>query len=328
MRAIRFDQAGGPEVLYMGTWEKPIPGPGELLVKVAATALNRADTLQRQGKYPPPPGASPILGLEMAGEIVGWGEEQSSGPWKQGDRVMALLPGGGYAEYVTLPAAMAMPVPSNLSFKEAAALPEVFLTAYQALVWLADLSAGERLLIHAGASGVGTAAIQIAREIGAEIWVTASARKHEACLELGAHRAIDYHHENFEEVIRTETKGEGVHVILDFLAAPYFQPNLNSLALEGRLVMLGLMGGIKAQQVNLAPILFKRLNILGTTLRSRSPGYKQDLTKAFCDFALSRFASGQLKPVIDSHFSWEKVGDAHAYMEANQNIGKIVLTLD
>ena len=241
---------------------------------------------------------------------------------------MALLPGGGYAEYVTLPAEMALPIPSNLSFSEAAAIPEVFLTAFQALVWLAALQPGEHVLIHAGASGVGTAATQLAREFGATVWVTASARKHETCLKLGAERAIDYHHESFEEIVNSVTLGKGVDVILDFLAAPYFQANINSLAVEGRLIMLGLMGGVKTQEINLAPLLFRRLHVKGTTLRSRSLDYKVALTRAFQEFALPLFEAGRLSPVIDSIFSWKKAAQAHAYMEANQNIGKIVLEID
>lgn len=304
----------------------PETGDHDILVKVSATALNRADTLQRKGLYPPPPGESSVLGLEIAGTVVSCGTAVSR--WKPGDRVCGLLGGGGYAEYASIHEEMAIPVPKGLSFAEAAAIPEVYLTAFQALDWLAELQTGELVLIHAGASGVGTAAIQIAREKGARVWVTASAKKHSVCLELGAEKAIDYKKESFEEIIRNETEGKGVNVIVDFLAAPYFQMNLNSLAPDGRLIMLALMGGIKTESVNLAPILRNRIQVKGSTLRARDLAYKIRLTRDFLAFAGNKFETGNLKPVIDSIFGLSEVREAHQRMEANLNSGKIVLSLE
>lgn len=327
MRAVVFNNFGGPEELRLGEWEKPKPGENEILVKISATALNRADTLQRRGAYPPPPGASPILGLEMAGHIEELGPNCSS-RWKKGDAVCALLAGGGYAEYAIIHEDMGIPVPLNLSIQEAAGIPEVFLTAFQALVWLAKLKSDETVLIHAGASGVGTAAIQIARELKTKaIYVTASKAKHQACLDLGASAAINYKAQNFEEEIATLTDGKGVNVVLDFLAAPYFQKNLNSLASDGRMVMLALMGGVKVESLNLANILRKRLHIMGSTLRARSLAYKIQLTQDLIAFAMPLFEAGKLKPVIDSVVDWKDVAEAHAYMEANKNTGKIIMEI-
>ena len=323
MQAVLIKEFGGPEQLFLGEWEQPTPSEHEILVKVHATALNRADTLQRQGKYPPPKGESPILGLEMAGEVVEIGAKVQR--WKVGDQVCSLLGGGGYAAYACTHEDLAFPIPAAMSYEEAAAIPEVFLTAFQALVWLGKLQKNERILIHAGASGVGTAAIQLAQLIGAEAIVTASAAKHGSCLELGATKAIDYRSQDFEEVVQDYTQGQGVDMVLDFLAAPYFQRNLNVLALDGRLVILALMGGIHAPNINMVPILRKRLQIIGSTLRSRTMDYKIELSKALHAFAWSAFEEGRLRAVIDSVFPWEEVVDAHKKMEANQNKGKIIL---
>jgi putative PIG3 family NAD(P)H quinone oxidoreductase len=295
------------------------------LVKVAATAINRADTLQRRGKYPVPPGESEILGLEVSGEIVALGA--GCQVRQVGERVCGLLGGGGHTEFAVLPEAMALPLPAELDLIEAAAIPEVFLTAFQALDWLADLQAGETLLVHAGASGVGTAAIQLARAKGAQVVVTASAGKHALCQQLGAAHCIDYRREDFAAVVAEQTGGKGVEVILDFIAAPYFQRNLDSLALDGRLVMLALLGGGKPEAVNLLPVLRKRLQILGSTLRNRPAAYKAALSRAFWSFAQEGFATGQLKPVIDRVLPWEKISEAHRLMEANENAGKVVLTV-
>lgn len=325
MQAIQLHQFGSTDNFYIGDYPTPEPTNHEIQIKVAATALNRADTLQRMGKYPPPKGASPIIGLEVAGTVSKIGGKVTR--WKTGDKVCALLSGGGYAQYVVIHENIATAIPSNLNLVEAAAIPEVFLTAYQALDWLAQLKSGESILIHAGASGVGTAAIQIARQKRAKIYVTASKGKHPICLQLGATKAIDYRTENFEEVLLQETQGRGVDVVLDFLAAPYYQQNLNSLALDGRMVMLSFMGGVKVEQLNLVPMLRKRLKIMGSTLRSRSLDYKIQLNQDFWKFARSRFESGQLKPVIDSIFDWKEIAKAHNYMEANKNKGKILLKI-
>lgn len=325
MKAIQFDQPGDPTVLYLGEQPDPQPGPGELLVRVAATALNRADLLQRRGQYPVPPGASPILGLEMAGTVMDIGAKVEG--FQVGDNVCALLDGGGYAQYVTLPAPMALRLPENLSFTKAAAIPEVFLTAFQALHSLADLQPAETVLLHAGASGVGTAAIQIAQLIGARVLVTASPPKHELCCKLGADQAFDYRSPDWAEQVKNATDGKGVDVIIDFVGAPNWNNNIDLLALDGRLVLLGFLGGMKVDRFDLRPLLMKRLQITGSTLRSRSQDYKTRLTQDFRQQYWSAFAEGALHPVVDSIYDWEEVAAAHRYMEANANQGKIVLTI-
>jgi putative PIG3 family NAD(P)H quinone oxidoreductase len=326
MRAILLEQPGGADQLYLGEAETPKPAPDEILIKVAATALNRADIMQREGKYPPPEGASPILGLEVSGEVAECGKSVSR--WKEGDKVFGLLPGGGYAEYAIMHEAMAMAVPPNLSLAEAAAIPEVFLTAFQALRWLSGLKAGERVLIHAGGSGVGTAAIQLACEMSAsDIIITASAAKHATCLSLGATHAIDYKSKDFEEEVKKISSG-GVDVVIDFIAAPYFEKNINCLRKDGRLVLLALLGGVKVREFNLLKLLSKRLQISASTLRSRSRDYQQELTGEFAGFAWQRLADSRLKPVIDSVMSWKQVREAHQRMESNQNTGKIVMEVN
>jgi putative PIG3 family NAD(P)H quinone oxidoreductase len=326
MKAVTITKFGPPEEMTISEVSNPEIGENEILVRLHATALNRADLLQRQGKYPPPKGESEIMGLEMAGLVYKVGNKVTK--WKEGDAVCGLLPGGGYAQWAKIHQDMAWPVPQGLSMEEAVAIPEVFLTAFQAIRWLADLQKGETLLIHAGASGVGTAAIQIAKTLGAQPMVTASKSKHDFCLKLGAVHAIDYKNEDFEIAARELTEGQGLHVIMDFIGGPYFQQNLNSLALDGRLVMQGFMGGPKLSEVNLAPILRRRLKVIGSTLRSRTLEYKIALAKDLYDFAWPLFESGELKPIIDSVFDWEEVVKAHRYMEANKNIGKIVLKVN
>ncbi|MEM7368045.1 MAG: NAD(P)H-quinone oxidoreductase [Bacteroidota bacterium] len=324
MKAVIIQQAGGPEHLHIGEWPTPTPASHELLVRVHTTAANRADTLQRKGFYPPPPGASPILGLEMAGEVVSFGPACSR--FEIGQRVCGLLAGGGHAEYVVIHEELAIPIPDVMTYEEAAAIPEVFLTAYQALDLLGQFKAGENLLIHAGASGVGTAAIQLAREMGAsDILITASAPKHELCRSLGANVCIDYKQQDFAKEIDVHTNGRGVNLIIDFIAAPYLNQNLSSLAMEGRMILLALMGGTRPEDLNMAPILRKRLQIIGSTLRARALDYKIDLTRRFTDFAWPRFQNGSLRAVIDRVVSWEDISEAHRAMEANENAGKIVL---
>ena len=326
MKAILLKEIGTADQLYIGDTPTPTPSNQEVLVKVYAAGINRADILQREGKYPAPKGASTILGLEIAGEVVSKGPDVSK--WQMGDKVFGLVSGGGYAQYANIHQDMLMHVPSNLSYVECAAIPEAFLTAYQALISQAGLQPKEKVLIHAGASGVGTAAIQIAKLIGASPYVTASKNKHKACFELGAETCIDYKSQNFEQVVKELTNGKGVDVILDFVAAKYYQQNINSLALDGRMVMLAFLGGIKVPEVNLVPMLSQRLKIMGSTLRSRSPAYQIELTKSFFDFGYDAFTDGRLKPVIDSVFSWEKVQEAHRHMEANLNTGKIILKIE
>lgn len=325
MKAIIVERPGGADQLKIGDYPKPICGDEELLVKVKATSLNRADILQREGKYPPPANASPILGLEISGVIEDVGPKVFK--WKRGDKVFGLLPGGGYAEYAVINENMAIEIPDNLSYEEAAAIPEVFLTAFQALVWLAELKAAEFILIHAGASGVGTAAIQIAREIGAKIIVTASAEKHNICKELGADLMIDYKSKNFKDEVFNFTNNYGADVIIDFIGGQYFNQNVESLTRDGRLIELATLSGGKVENFDMRPILAKRLKIIGSTLRSRSIGYQIKLTKDFKDFAYDKIKKGIIIPVIDKVFDWKNVAEAHKRMEENKNTGKIVLTI-
>jgi putative PIG3 family NAD(P)H quinone oxidoreductase len=292
-------------------------------VRVHATALNRADTFQRRGHYPPPDGASPILGLEMAGVVEEAGDRVID--WHEGDRVCSLLAGGGYAEQVVVHKDLLMAVPPGLSMRDAAAIPEVFLTAYQALHWLGGMQSGHEVLVHAGASGVGTAAIQLAKEAGAHPYITASAPKHEVCRDLGAEATIDYESEDFAAQIEDRTNGEGVHIILDFIGAPYFHKNVASLAMDGRIVQLATLGGSTVEEVSLRALMAKRAHLLASTLRNRSLDYKVQLTQEFASDVLPTFVDGQLRPVIDSTYDWTEVADAHRRMENNENAGKIVL---
>lgn len=324
MRAVLVRHPGGPEQMVIGEVPTPEPDAGQLLVRIHATALNRADILQRRGLYPPPPGTTPILGLEMAGVVETVGEGCAG--WRPGDRVFALLPGGGYAEYVTVPVQMAMPIPDALSFEEAAAIPEAFFTAYQSLFWIGRLQPGEWVLIHAGASGVGTAAIQLARDAGARVVITAGTeRKLQACRALGAEAAFNYKVGPFAPKVLEVTGGRGVDLILDFVGAPYWESNLECLATDGRLVLLAGLGGGIVDRFDLRRLMRKRLQVTGTGLRSRSLEYKVRLTREFAGRMLPKFASGRLRPVIDRVFPWEQVADAHRYMENNLNIGKVVL---
>jgi tumor protein p53-inducible protein 3 len=325
MQAVTVKKFGSAEEMILDYVPKPQPLEKEILVKVEASALNRADILQREGKYPPPKGASPIMGLEMAGSVVKLGDNADK--WNIGDSVFGLLPGGGYAEYALIHQDMALPVPEGMSTVEAAAIPEVFLTAFQALQWLGELKKNETVLIHAGASGVGTAAIQLAKQMGANILVTASEPKHNACLKLGADHAIDYKKGPFRDKIVDMTDGSGVDLIIDFIAGPYFNQNISCLKQDGRLVILATLGGGITDECDLRKILVKRLTIMGSTLRSRDRDYQIKLTKDFAEFALTRFKNRTLNPVIDKVFTWDKVIDAHKYMEANKNIGKIVLKI-
>ena len=323
MRAVRVSKEGDPEYLTIGEVPTPEPGPDEVRVNVHATALNRADTFQRRGHYPPPEGASPILGLEMAGIVDEVGDRVLD--WHEGDRVFSLLAGGGYAEQVVVHKDLLMALPPGLSTKEAAAIPEVFLTAYQSLHWLGGVQSGHRVLIHAGGSGVGTAAIQLAREAGAHPYVTASASKHGVCRELGAEAAIDYESEDFAQRIDEITNGEGVHIIIDFIGAPYFHQNVASLAMDGRVIQLATLGGSTVEEVSLRELMAKRVQLLTSTLRNRSLDYKIQLTQEVASDVLPKFVDGQLRPVIDSTYDWTEVADAHRRMENNENAGKIVL---
>lgn len=323
MKAIIVKEPGGPEVLEWQETADPIVNAGEVLVKVKASAINRADLLQRRGFYPPPPGASPILGLEIAGEVV-----QGDQTWQAGQPVMALLSGGGYAELAAVPSGQLMPIPEDLSFAEAAAIPEAFLTAYMNLFGLGQLKAGEIVLVHAGGSGVGTAAIQLARQAGAQVIVTVgSGEKGQKCADLGASYVINYKEGAFADQVKEITGGNGVNLILDFVGANYFEPNIASLAQGGRLVLIGQLSGSKAA-LELSTIMRRQLTITGTTLRARSLEEKAALTSQFGQFGLARFADGRLKPVVDSVYPMAQAAEAHRYMETNRNFGKIVLQVE
>ncbi|XP_038078865.1 quinone oxidoreductase PIG3-like isoform X2 [Patiria miniata] len=324
MKAVSFDEPGGPEKLYIAEVKRPEPGQGEVLVKVYASAINRADTLQLGGSYNPPPGASEILGLEAAGEVVQLGPGCSS-KWKQGDRVAALVAGGGNAEFVLAHEGHLMPMPSHMTMLEAAGIPEVWLTAYQLLHFVGHVKAGDRVLIHAGGSGVGTAAIQLVRLAGAEAIVTAGTQaKLDMAQELGAVAGFNYKQVDFADKVLEFTQNKGVDLILDCVGGSYGEKNLRVIAMEGTWVLYGLMGGVNVDGPILGGILRKRVTLVGTTLRTRSVEYKTDLVEAFTNNALPHFGT-RLKPITDRVFPLEEIVDAHKYMAANKNIGKIVL---
>lgn len=323
MKAILVPKPGPADVMQYGDAPDPTPKDGELLVRVHGTAINRADILQRLGLYPPPPGASEILGLEIVGEVV-----LPTGRWKKGDRVMAVVAGGGYAQFATVPAAQAMPVPEGMSYEQAAALPEAYQTAFLNMFMLGKLKRGESVLVHAGASGVGTAAIQLARAAGARVLVTAGADDKLAfCRDLGAEVLINYKKEKFAERVMAETDKRGVDLIVDFIGAAYWNDNLAALANYGRMTIIGFLGGDKGD-LSLALMMRKSLTVMSTTLRRTPADKKEELIKALGDFANDRFKSGELKPIVDSVYPLERAADAHRHMESNRNIGKIVLKID
>ncbi len=327
MRAAVVSEPGGPEVFRIQEIEEPTPGPAEVLVDVRATALNRADLLQRRGRYPGPVGTRDDLpGLEMAGVVAAAGERVVG--VGVGDRVFALLNGGGYGERVVTHHRMTAPIPDNLSFTEAASVPEVFLTAYDALFNHCDLVMGESALIHAAGSGVGTAAIQLARHAGATTYGTVgSAGKLEKAAGLGLDVGINYNEQDFAEVIRDRSGGRGVDVILDVIGAPYWDRNIASLALKGRMVIVGTMAGA-THEVNIGALMGKRLRVHGTVLRARPIEEKIALNQQFVRHVLPLLADGRIRPVVDSVFPLEEVAEAHRYMESNANFGKIVLSME
>ena len=321
MLAITVDNQSPGNPLQWTEVPTPTISAHEVLLEVKASAINRADLLQREGKYPPPPGASEILGLEAAGTISQLGEEVSG--WEIGQEVCTLLSGGGYATHVAVPQEMLMPIPSNWNFQQAASMPEVFYTAYVNLFLEGKLQAGERVLIHGGASGVGTAAIQLAVAAGAEVVVTAgSDEKLTRCKELGATTTINYRNEDFAAVLTQQNTG--VDVILDMVGANYFERNLSLLNKKGRLVVIALMGGAKAE-LNLRPLLTRRLSVHGSVLRGRSQEEKTAIRNSFMEDVWPKFETDELKPVIDCSYSIEETETAHEYMRQNKNIGKIIL---
>ena len=323
MQAITVSTPGGPEVLRLATVPDPTPTAEQILVRVRATALNRADVMQRLGQYPPPPGESDILGLELAGEVEAVGAAVKD--IAPGDRVFGLVGSGGYAEKAVIDARMAMPIPAGWSFAQAAAVPEVFFTAQETLFTLGGVREGETVLIHAAASGVGTAGIQMARETGACVLVTAgSAEKIHRCIELGATAGCNYKEQDFAEWVKQVTNGQGVEVIEDFIGAAYWERNLRSLKTGGRLVLVGLMGGVKVE-ANLGLLMTKRLQVFGSVLRSRPLADKIAITQRFRTKWLPLLAAGRIKPIVDRVFPLAQVADAHRYMEENRNFGKIIL---
>lgn len=326
MKAIMCTNPGGPEVLQLTNVPDPVPGPEDLLVRVRASALNRADTLQRRGLYPPPPGESAILGLELAGEVLAVGT--STRGFVPGDRVFGLVGGGGYAEKALMDSRMAMSIPAGWSFIDAAAVPEVFFTANETLFTLGQLTTGETVLIHAGASGVGTAGIQMACQAGARVFVTAgSDEKIARTVALGATAGINYKTEDFAARVLELTNKAGVDLVQDFIGAAYWQRNVQCLKVGGRLVLVGLMGGAKVE-ADLNLILRKRLHVIGSVMRSQSLENKIAITQRFCDRWLPLLASGVLRPIIDQTYPLAEAAAAHRYMEENRNTGKIMLAVD
>jgi NADPH2:quinone reductase len=329
MKAVEIAAPGGPDVLRLGERPVPAPGQGEVLVKVAAAGVNRPDVEQRKGTYPPPPGASDIPGLEIAGTVAALGSAApgaGAAGLNVGDAVCALVSGGGYAEYCTAPVPQCLPVPKGLGMAEAAALPETFFTVWQNVFDRARLQAGETILIHGGSSGIGTTAIQMAKAMGAaRVLATAgSAEKCAACVNLGADRAINYNAEDFVEITLAETKNKGADVILDMIGGKYFERNIAALAIEGRLAVIALLGGRDAK-LDLGLLLRKRLTVVGSVLRARPVAEKGAIADALRRQIWPLLAAGKIKPVIDSTFPLGDAAKAHARMESSAHVGKIVL---
>jgi putative PIG3 family NAD(P)H quinone oxidoreductase len=325
MTVVEIAAPGGPEQLKTAIRPVPKPGDGEVLVRVQAAGVNRPDVMQRQGRYPPPPGASDLPGMEIAGEVVALGPHVAG--VSLGDKVTSLLPGGGYAGYAVAAAPLLMPIPKGLSMVEAAAIPETFLTVWTNLFERGRCKAGDIVLIHGGTSGIGTTAIQLARVWGAKVFATAgSDAKARACEALGAVRGIDYKTEDFVEVIRAETKGYGVDITLDMVAGSYVQRNLDIAAVEGRVVTISLLGGSRAE-INVGMILIKRLTLTGSTLRSRTVAQKAAVADAVRQNVWPLIESGKVRPVIFKTFPLAEASEAHRLMETSNHIGKIVLTV-
>jgi NADPH2:quinone reductase len=327
MKAVEISAPGGPEVLQLGERPDPVPGVGELLIRVAASGINRPDVLQRTGNYPVPPGASDVPGLEVAGEIVG-GDAQamSAAGLKVGDRVCALVAGGGYAQLCVAPVGQCLPVPPNFSDIEAASLPETFFTVWSNVFDRARLQPGETLLVQGGSSGIGVTAIQMAKALGATVIVTAgSDDKCAACLQLGADHAINYRTQDFAAEARQLTGGKGVDVILDMVAGSYVAREVECLAEDGRLVIIAVQGGVKSE-FNAGLVLRRRLQITGSTLRPRPVAFKAAIASALREKVWPLLAAGSIRPVIHSTFAAADAARAHTLMESNQHIGKIVLT--
>jgi NADPH:quinone reductase len=325
MTVIGISKPGGPEVLLPETRAVPAPGPDEILVKVAAAGVNRPDVAQRSGSYPPPPGASDLPGLEIAGEVVAVGSNAKK--HKVGDKVMSLVAGGGYAQYCIAQDAQAITVPSTLSMTDAGAVAETLMTVWHNVFERGGLKSGETLLIHGGSSGIGTMAIQLAKAFGAKVIVTVGSKeKADACVKLGADHAINYKTQDFVTEVKTATGGKGVEVILDMVGGDYVDRNYDAAAVDGRIVQIALLGGGKAT-INVGKLMVKRLNHTGSTLRPRSNADKAAMVAAIEAKVMPLFREGRIKPLMDSSFPLEKAADAHRRMETSEHIGKIVLVV-
>jgi NADPH2:quinone reductase len=326
MQAIAITEPGAPNVLQPVETSTPEPGPGEVLLRVAAAGVNRPDCLQRRGLYPPPPGASELPGLEVAGTIAAMGSNVTS--FNLGDRVCALLAGGGYAEYCTVPAVQCLPAPAGLTLLEAATLPETYFTVWTNVFDRGRLTKGERLLVHGGASGIGTTAIQLARALGAVVYATVgSEAKAQLCESLGAIRAVNYHEADFLEVLKPLTNKQGIDVIFDIVGGNYLEQNIKLLATEGRLVVIGILGGAKGT-LNLGLVLSKRLTVTGSTLRARPPEAKGAIAASLKEHVWPLLENGSVKPVIQTAFPLAEAARAHELIEANDTAGKLVLIVD
>ncbi|MEJ7014913.1 NAD(P)H-quinone oxidoreductase [Sinorhizobium meliloti] len=325
-RAVIASRPGGPEVLQIVERLRPVPGEGEMLVRVSAAGINRPDVMQRQGNYPPPPGASDILGLELAGVVDSLGSGVRR--FKPGNRVMALVHSGAYAEWAVVQEASALPVPDGMSLVEAGAFPETYFTVWSNVFERAGLKPGETLLIHGGTSGIGTTALMLAKTIGAKVIVTAgSPEKCEACLKLGADGAIDYRRQDFVALSKELTGGRGPDVILDMVGGDYIARNLEAVAVDGRIAQIAFQKGSKAE-VDFLPLLMKRITLTGSTLRARPLAMKAKLAASLEEHVLPVLARGEARPLIDSTYPFEQVADAHARMDSGSHTGKIVLVMD
>lgn len=334
MQAIHMTSPGGPDVLTLNSMSVPQPKPNEVLIKVGAAGVNRPDVMQRKGNYPAPPGASEVLGLEIAGEIVAINDENGNSVSKHsngfsiGDRVCALVAGGGYAQYCTAPVEQCLPIPKGLDYIQAAAIPETFFTVWTNVFDRAALKPGETILVHGGSSGIGTTAVQLATALGCRVYATAgSDDKCAAVRNLGAVDCFNYKTQDFVEEVKKATNDVGVNVVLDMVAGSYVNRNLKSLADEGRAVIIALQGGSKGE-IDMAQILMRRLTLTGSTLRQRPIQYKADIANALKQKVWPLFEKGTIKPIIHSVFTLDKANKAHALMESSQHIGKIVLEID
>ncbi len=326
MTYVLADGAGAPEVLKRATGPTPVPRSDEVLIRVQAAGVNRPDVAQRQGSYPPPPGASPILGLEVAGEIVAMGDRVSG--WSQGDRVCALTNGGGYAEYCAVPATQCLPWPKGYDAVSAAAVPETGFTVWANLFQMGRLTAGETALIHGGSGGIGMTAIQLAHEFGARVFATAgSAEKCAACIQAGADAAINYRTQDFAAEVKTLTEGKGVNVVLDMVGGPYIAKNIRSLGMDGRLVFIAFLQGSKVAEADFLPVMLRRLTITGSTMRPRTTAQKAAIAAELRAKVWPVLDAGRCAPQVHATFALGEAAAAHRLMESSAHIGKIVLTL-